>query len=489
MRFALGCGLLAAAVAGCSPRGPGTPSVLLLTVDTLRPDYLSANGYDLPTTPFLDSLVNGGWYFDQAVAPVPRTTPALASLLTGAYPHTTRVRSLTDTLATDVTSLTEVLGGFGYQTFAVVTNHVLPRKRGLARGFEIYDMAIDGRGARETTSAALRALDRLDPGAPVFAWVHYIDPHVPYHPDPAIAAEFDPDYRGRYRFHFGELPAPEARSLAVQPFPPDLPKRVATHHNPLPESVNRHVRRLYAADIRTLDREIARLVGVFRDRIGDDLLIVFTADHGESLGEHDFYFDHGDYVYNAGSRVPLAFVLPPSHPAHGSGRCAGWVSLVDVVPTLLDLLGRVPPAGMARQLEGRSLTPCLAGRTLADEPVFVESGHSYYPESVPRRIRNDTAGRFRAVVWGDWKLIWTPFQAEDRAWELFDLRADPEETRNLYAPDHPELTRLRSRLDEWLARQDPEDLAAPRTVSEEDRASLRALGYLDGSDNSPPDLE
>jgi arylsulfatase A-like enzyme len=473
MRPVLRVGFLAAALAACGPGDPGTPSVLLLTVDTLRPDYMSVNGYDRSTTPFLDSLVSEGWYFEQAVTPVPRTTPALASLLTGAYPHTTGVRTLTDALSADVIPVTEVLEAAGYRTLAVVTNHILPRRRGLARGFQLYDVATDARSARSTTDAALRAIGGRDSAAPLFAWVHYIDPHVPYQPDPAVAAAFDPEYHGPYRFNFGELAPPR------HPFPKELSKATVTHRNPLPESVNRHVNRLYAADIGTLDREIERLVTTVRERLGEDLIVVFAADHGESLGEHDFYFDHGDYVYNAGARVPLAIVLPRSHRAHGRGRCAGWVSLVDVVPTLMDLLDREPPPALRRQVEGRSLIPCLAGEALPAEPVFVESGHAYYPELVARRVRNDVSGRFRAVILGDWKLIWTPFQSEDLAWELFNVREDPRETANLYAPDHPELPRLKAHLEDWLAKQDPGDLAATRSVSEEDRAALRSLGYTE----------
>ena len=174
------------------------PSVLFLTADTLRPDYMSLNGYDRPTTPFLDSLIAQGYYFEQALAPVPRTTPALASLLTGAYPYATHVRTLTDALSPGVVTVTEVLKQSGYQTIAVVTNQVLSHERGLSRGFSSYDVAADARSARETTAAAIRALEQIDPLAPLFAWIHYIDPHVPYHPDPAVAARFDPDYRGRY---------------------------------------------------------------------------------------------------------------------------------------------------------------------------------------------------------------------------------------------------------------------------------------------------
>ena len=198
----IGAALLACALLACDSSVARPPSVLFLTVDTLRPDYMSMNGYDRATTPVLDSLIAGGFYFEQAVAPVPRTTPALASLLTGAYPHTTGVRTLTDRLAADIVPLAEVLADSGYQTVAVVTNQVLAR-RDLDRGFTVFDVGGDIRSARLTTDAALRWVESLDPADAVFTWVHYIDPHTPYHTDAAIALRFDPDYHGPYRFQFG----------------------------------------------------------------------------------------------------------------------------------------------------------------------------------------------------------------------------------------------------------------------------------------------
>ncbi|MFQ5439064.1 MAG: hypothetical protein ACE5DK_09580, partial [Paracoccaceae bacterium] len=96
-----------------------------------------------------------------------------------------------------------------------------------------------------------------------------------------------------------------------------------------------------------------------------------------------------------------------------------------------------------------------------------------------RRLRNDLQGRFRAVALGDWKLIWTPFQPEDLAWELFEVGADPHETENLYAADHPEVPRLRAELEAWLARQDASEAMAPAEISEGDRQALRAMGYGD----------
>jgi arylsulfatase A-like enzyme len=452
------------------------PHVLLITIDTLRPDYLSMNGYDLPTTPAIDALLARGFYFEQALAPVARTTPALAALFTGSYPHTNGVRTLTDSLRGDVQTITEALRASGYQTVAVVTNQVLTRQRGLDRGFDVYDVASDTRNAEATTDAAIRHFRSLAPDRPVFTWIHYIDPHTPYHSDPAIAARFDPDYRGRYRFQFGSN-GETGTNRGHRTFPEDLPKGVATHRNPLPEDVNAHIRRLYAADIRALDTQVGRLLAAAEERFGENLLIVFTADHGESLGEHDFYFDHGDYVYNAGTRVPLGFVLPLSHPLHGSARCRGWVSLVDVAPTLLQLLGRELPGAAGAQIEGQTLTACMERGDAAQHPVFAESGYSYYFADVKRRRRNDVAGRLRAVVRENWKLIWTPFAPESEAWELYDVAADPHETRNLYRPDHPMFLALRPALDRWAARSAGKAPAAP--LSTEDARALRELGYVE----------
>ncbi len=469
--------LLIGLVVACGgPQSSPPADVLLITVDTLRPDYLSMNGYDRATTPNLDRILAEGLYFEQAVSPIARTTPALASLLTGAYPHKTAVRTLTDTLASDVTTLPEILRADGYQTLAVVSNQVLVRSRGLSRGFDTYDMDGDDRDARATTRAAIEHIGKLDSRDPSFVWVHYIDPHVPYHTDPAIAARMDPGYSGRYRFNFGwARQFGEARDKH-SPFPEDLPKSVAAHRNPLTDEENAHIRRLYAADIRSLDGEVDRLVDAAREHFGDDLIIVFTADHGESLGEHDFYFDHGDYVYNAGTRVPLAILLPESHPLHARGRCQGWVSLTDVAPTLLELLDR-DTAELGSQLEGRSLTPCLRGETLAQTPVYSESGHSFFAHLIPHRTANDLSDRFRSVTLGGWKLIWHPAAPEPDAWQLFDLRDDPDETRNLYRPDHPELAELRTHLNAWLALE-PAGATQP-AISEQDRRALTELGYIE----------
>jgi arylsulfatase A-like enzyme len=450
----------------CAAEPDEPPHVLLVTIDTLRPDYLGFNGYDRDASPFLDRLLAEGTYFERAQSPIGRTTPALASLLTGAYPHRAGVRTLTDRLAEDAIPLAELLRDAGYQTAAIVSNDVLTHARGLGRGFDVYDAQGGERDGAATTAAALGHLPYLDATRPVFAWVHFIDPHAPYAPGAELAERFDPGYQGRFRDAF----AFRGRSGDGV----SLPKSEATHRNPLSEEVNAHVRRLYAGDIRQTDAAVEALVNGFRERFGERVIVIITADHGESLGEHGFYFDHGDYVYNAGTRVPLGIVLPEEYEVGRGGRCHEWVSLVDVAPTLLQLLEIAAPAG---QIEGRSLLPCLRGEPLESRPVFAESGHSFYFDRVKGRRRNDVPGRFRAVTQDGLKLIWTPFARADHEWQLFDVDRDPDETRDVYRSDHPEVGPLKQALAAWMRRARPDP--GRTEVREDERRELRALGYLE----------
>jgi arylsulfatase len=462
-----------ALVFACAEAPRPTPTrVLLVTVDTLRADHVADTGrWPEPPMPFVDSLLDRGVRFTHAFTPVPRTTQALASLLTGQYPHRTGVRVLTDRLHDEVETLGELAQRAGYRTLAVVSNHILTPDRGLGRGFDVYDSAGDVRGAPETTDAALAHAAEVAPGEKLFLWVHYIDPHVPYHPPPELAERFDPEYRGSYRHYFGPVPG----AVGNRAYPRGLGKRRAVFANPLPDEVNAHVRRLYAADVRYTDGEIERLLAGLAQRFGPDWLIVFTSDHGESLGEHDFFWDHGDYVYNASTRVPLG-IVPPAPRAADRRTVGAPVSLVDVAPTLVELLALLPPDAAAERFEGRSLAPYLRGEPLPELPVFAESGKSYFPGMIERRVGFDVSGRFRAVVAGRWKLIWTPGQSPERAFQLYDIHADPDEEKDLSGA-HPERVRaLKALLDGWMAG----DEAVPAgEIPESEKKGLRALGYIE----------
>jgi arylsulfatase len=461
----------------CAADGPREvpERVLLITVDTLRADHVagSAGASETPM-PFVEALIARGTRFSRAVTPVPRTTQALASLLTGRYPHGTGVRVLTDRLRDDVVTIGELVGKQGFRTVAVVSNHILTRDRGLDRGFDVYDTAGDVRGAKETTDAALAATANLDPAEKLFLWVHYIDPHVPYHPPPELAERFDPDYTGPYKYYFGPVPG----AVGNRAYPRGLGKRRAVFSNPFSDRVNEHVRRLYAADARYADREIERLVAGLEERFGARWLVIFSSDHGESLGEHGFHYDHGDYVYNASIRVPLAFVRPD---ARASDRRVvdAPVSLVDVAPTLAELLQLPPVRPPAEGFEGRSLVPYLDGEALPAQPVFAESGKSYFPDMIPGRITFDVRGRFRSVVSGDWKLIWTPGQTGPREYQLYDIANDPDEIHDL-SREFPERVRaLAAEITAWMARAPGAQTAGAPAIPESDRDALEALGYIE----------
>lgn len=447
-------------------------NLLLITVDTLRTDYLGINGYDYNSSPTIDQLVKEGLYFSKAITPIPRTSQALASMLTGRYPYQTGVRTLYDSLPISMVTLTDILKKAGYTTIAVVTNWILYPKRRLDKGFDVYDFANDKRDAAGTTKAAIKHLKKLSGEKPFFLWVHYIDPHVPYYPPKELAKRFDPEYKGKYQMYFGMIPG----GIGEAAYPKDLGKERAVFHNPLSDRVNQHIRRLYAADIRHTDDNIGRLLKTVKKHAGNKLIIILTADHGESLGEHEYFYDHGDYVYHVGLRIPLVFVLSSNHPYNQVGIVEEWVSLVSLLPTTLDLLGIEVQSNHLDNIEGISLLPYFEGKSINPRPLFAECGKAFFPQSVKRRVKFDISGRFRSVTFDRWHLIVTPFQKEDLAYELYDLILDPYETKNVYHPNHPAAAILKGYSDQWVKKDTPEvDETIP---SQEDLEALRSLGYI-----------
>jgi arylsulfatase A-like enzyme len=448
--------------------------VLLVTVDTLRADYLSSYGYDRPTTPFLDSLIAKGVRFTRAITPIARTTPALSSLMTGSYPHTNTVRNLVDRLPSDIVPVAELARRKGYTTVAVVSNNVL-QDRGLDRGFDVYDIAPRARDAAHTTDAVLRHLHPYSADDALFVWVHYMDPHIPYNPPAPLSIQFDPDYEGPYKFYFGDL----RHGIVHGAYPADLAKEQAVYENPLPDRVNAHVRRLYAAEIRSTDDHIARLVKGLRKQFGDDWLIVFTADHGESLGEHAYFYDHGDYVSDPELHVPLAFAFPFTEPLHPRRTIETPVSLVDVMPTLVELLELPPPRSPDYAAEGRSLLPAVLGQPLPPRAVFAESGKNEFHDLIRRRVRFDVSGRFRAAMMDDWKLVWTPGRTGADQFELYNLKTDPQEADNVYVSHQAAAVPLKAALATWSCSFKNESTPTNQVaLSERDSEILRSLGYI-----------
>ncbi|MBI1850375.1 MAG: sulfatase [Planctomycetes bacterium] len=433
---------LSAVIGGCGRRVAETPNVILVTVDTLRRDHLDLYGYARSTAPNVTALAREGVTFDDAVTPLPKTAPALASLMTGLYPSTHNVQvNFGSRLDEKFTTLAEILSQRGFDTAAFVSNVVLARAgespAGLDRGFRVYDdvlttaesparAGILERRAAATTDAALAWVSVRSgqtsagaPARPLFLWVHYIDPHGLY----------DPPEPQRSRF---KSPAP--RWTTDSDIDTDAPGHVGFVNpaNVLDGDPNRaaghdvalHIDR-YDGEVAYADTEIGRLLREL-ERIGiaEGALIVFAADHGESFGEHHVFFDHGFDVYDENVRIPLVMRFSGKLPR--GRRVAGSAQLGDVMPTVLELLDVPIPAA----IEGTSLAPTARGGAAipSDREIHVETNEgSLSLGTYPRGVRTT---RWKCVVTFEAGLVEGEYDVAAR--ELYDLVRDPRETTNVF---------------------------------------------------------
>jgi arylsulfatase A-like enzyme len=405
--------------------------------------------------------------FADATVQWPKTWPSLASILTGTYPASTGVHVRYRPLAPENLTLAEILGQHGFRTGAVIANPNVGRDFGYDQGFGAFieswaenlrqrggSIRVSGR-VKQYTDAALvteqaRAwLADVPEGAPFFLWVHYMDPHGPYDPPPGLADRFVAAYDPR--------PVPTSEIPSYQWV--FLPK------GGIENDLARYEAR-YDGEIFRFDEQLAGLLEALDERgLRARTVVALTADHGESLSEHGYYLEHGMVPFQQTAHVPLVLSQPGSLP---EGLVVGQsVALVDLVPTLLDLLHvPAPPT-----LQGRSLLPLVSGQETAPRTAFMESGYGAEPQLVARR--------------GRWKLVHTR-SAEDRQasklgeWALFDLEADPEELHDV-ASAHPEEVReLREALDAWW-RDTPRRAtpASEEAMEPTTREMLEELGYVE----------
>lgn len=408
-----------------SPSLPADPgqlsghSLLLVTLDTTRVDRIGIYGNRDIESPTLDRLAREGVVFSRAVATTPTTLPSHASIFTGLYPprHGARANGVFS-VSREHATLAEVLSAEGYATAAVVSSFVLNAKFGLARGFDLYDDETGRDAPRErlrdperpadlTTDRALEWIGS-QAHAPFFLWVHYYDPHGEYQPP----APFDERYRN-----------------------------------------NR-----YDGEIAFVDAQLGRLLrGLEKWEPTGDILIAIVADHGESLGDHG-ESTHGFLLHEATQRVPLLL-----HDAglRGGVHVTERVSQVDLMPTLLSLLGVAIPEG----IDGWDLTrPAEVDRDIYAETLQGRIEYGWAPLRAPYRAKH--------------KYIAGPFP------ELYDLERDPLEQRNLYT-SHPTLAKpLAAQIAAWSA-GDPEIPSARVELDAEEIARLEALGYGIGASHAP----
>jgi arylsulfatase A-like enzyme/Flp pilus assembly protein TadD len=399
------------------------PNVLLITIDTLRADHVGAYGDTSARTPALDRLAAEGVRCADAIAAAPITLPSHASLLTGLYPPAHGLHDNgTGALPRDITTLADRLAAGGYETHAFVSAVVLSKLYGLDKGFQTYDddlwsedaprlFMIRERPAKRTADRVLDWLGHWQQSSsrtPFFTWVHFFDPHQPHDASPE-------DLQG-----------------AATP---------------------------YDAEITAADRGVGRIIEALRAaNLLDNTIVIATADHGESLGEHG-ESTHAVFVYDATVRVPL-IVRYPKHFA--AGRVYdGPVRHIDVVPTLLALLGL--PGG--NQTQGVDLTAAWDGSTPG--PIL-----SQYSESLLSELGFGMAP-LHALRKAGFKYIRAPRP------ELYDLAADPRELANHYTPGERRAATLDSELDQILKTSAPHPQQDQNSVmGRETVEMLQSLGYL-----------
>jgi arylsulfatase A-like enzyme len=365
----LGCVAFAAIALACSDRGaPAHPSLLLITVDTLRSDHVA--GASLQNTPALARLASRGTRFDWAFSAAPTTSPSHVSMLTGKYPgfHTVGTRNGEQKLHDSTTTLAEVLSRRGYATAAIVSNPMLKTRLGLSQGFDLYDDEMRGAELNRKVSEqyADRAIDKalawLDskPSGPFFLWLHLQDPHGPYTPptdieckSPLAATETSNTLPpGETHMGEGEIPAYQVIEGLGE---------IAQY------------RHRYACEVAFMDRELGRfMTALEHEPEFSNLLTLMTSDHGEAMGEDGFWFAHGHSLSLDQVHVPL-IATGPGFPA---GKVVeSPVSNVSIFATVIDVLGLEVNEDLGSALVGPSLAKVARGETTNSpaRAIFVES--------------------------------------------------------------------------------------------------------------------
>lgn len=402
----------------------GDLNLLIITLDTTRADHIGAYGYEKADTPNLDFLARNGIMFKHCYTPVPLTLPAHCSLFTGRYPLSLNVRDNgIYRLGKEETTLAEKMKEKDFHTFAVIAAFVLLSKFGTDQGFDIYDDSLNSHKMYNNYTSEIPASDvyrkflqwfEANHLRRFFAWIHLYDPHTPYSPPGKYAEKFADTQEGRYD---GEIAFTDS-------------------------CVGSIIKKLEARNIL------------------DNTLIVIVGDHGEAFGEHQEY-GHGFFCYEEALKVPLIFYNPSLFP---EGRCISQrVNLIDIMPTLLDLYGLVPPSG----IQGKSFLRLLSGKQ-------EEGPREFYFESMHGRDEMGWAP-LTGIIVDQYKYISLPEP------ELYDLEADSGEKENLLLKKN----RLAKELDKKLlacvnqfSGTSYKKAETRRGLTDEDKRHLQSLGYI-----------
>jgi arylsulfatase len=436
---------------GDAPVERRLPNIVLVSIDTLRADHLGCYGYERDTSPVIDALAAESIVFESCLSPLAATLPAHTSLFTGAYPLEHGVLGNVKGggrrfVANPALRLfAEYASERGYRTAGFVSAVSVSAETGVAGGFDHYDEPDEiKRRAGETNERLLPWIDRLENDRPFFLFVHYFDPHWSYAPPEPFDALFAED-TGFLEDYISER---EIAEEAIRPNQSILPTR---------ETING-----YDGEIRYADTELGRVFERLRQRgLWDDTLVIFLGDHGEGLGEHG-QIGHG-WIHREQLHVPLMMRLP----GHAPRRVATPMSLVDVMPTALGLIGTEGWEGFLRQATGND----VLAEGFVPQSVFSQRS---------ARERDDLPGQVYALTAEPWKYV----HDSTRGDRLFDWSSDPFELTDLLERESDRAERLKRELLERIELYELRgrafgELPTDRPMDAETIEKLRSLGYLD----------
>jgi len=403
-------------------------NVVLITLDTTRADRLGCYGHAQGRTPNLDAIARNGALFSNAYAQVPLTLPSHASIMTGLNPAAHGVHNNgTYVLSSERATLAKILKANGYKTAAFVASFSVDSRFGLDQGFDLYDDNLQENSPFKALNSERKAEQVFAPFAAwfdtlkeekFFCWVHFFDPHLPYSP-----------------------PVPYSDQFAG---------------------------RLYDGEVAYVDFLIGSIMRKIREKnILGRTLVVIAGDHGEAFGEKG-EAGHGVFLYDMTLRVPL-ILLAESH-LPSIKTIPARVRLIDVMPTILDMVNLTPPPG----IQGTSLVPFIQGKKKTDLDTVIET---VYPKE------NFNWAPLGGLISGRWKYIRAPKE------ELYDLRADPAESQNLFSTRPKEAAELRAGLEKSIKESLIPGSSGKRTLSAEEQDRLRSLGYVDYSDKTAGNRE
>jgi len=471
--------------------GAGRPNVLLVTLDTTRADHIGSYGYDRDTSPAIDAVAADAALFSQAYSVIPLTTPAHVSIMTGLHPLKHGIYRNSQFIPEELVTLAELLDGRGYDTGAFVSAIVLSGRSRIDDGFDVYsDVPESPRGAPGEPRSRMREADETVDSAlgwlsrhheqPFFLWVHLYEPHLPYIPPDAYGRRFDPAFDAykmtiEERLKSGEIPGPGPQDREL---PPQLRRRGMGFPRALPPAEVAGMRHAYDGEIAYADAQLSRVLDFLkREQLYENTVVVVMGDHGEMLYEKRQYFGHHHFMYEGSLKVPLILRFP----GVAARRIDQRITIVDVLPTLLDAL----EIENASPMDGTSFWPLIReGKQVDGRPYEVLVSHSRRsgpgPGPGPGPGSPDGAIFDPAAALKDrWKLVMTsPGDQPQATFELYDLRSDPGELKNLYDAERetPIVRELRELLSSALEATQGRIRHEPLDAATEER--LRSLGYL-----------